>query len=94
MKTLLKIASITGLLGVMIGAFSAHLLKPFMNEEQLATFNTASKYHLIHSLSIILLAILYQQFHLKQFKTAAYFHLVGILLFAGSLYLIALKEVP
>ena len=92
MKTLLKIASIAGLLGVMIGAFGAHLLKPFMSEDQLATFNTASKYHLIHSLSIILLAILYQQFQLKQFKTAAYFHLVGIILFAGSLYLIALKD--
>jgi uncharacterized membrane protein YgdD (TMEM256/DUF423 family) len=63
-----------------------------MNELQLTTYTTGSKYHLIHSLSILLFAILFEQTKIKQFQTAAYFHLAGILLFAGSLYLIALKD--
>ena len=92
MKSLIQIASLIGAIGVIIGAFGAHLLKPYMNELQLTAFTTGSKYHLIHSLSILLFAILFEQTKIKQFQTAAYFHLAGILLFAGSLYLIALKD--
>ncbi len=92
MKNLIRVASICGLLGVIFGAFGAHALKPVMTLAQADTFETAVKYQLIHSVSILVIALLYVYQPIKIWKVAGYLHLLGILLFSGSLYLLALKQ--
>lgn len=79
-------------LAVVIGAFGAHTLKTYLNEYSLDIFKTASFYHFIHGIALFLIIILGQQFN-KQFNTAFYFIFSGILLFSGSLYTLALKDI-
>ena len=45
----LAVASISGTLAVMLGAFGAHGLRARVSVEQLASWNTATQYHLLHS---------------------------------------------
>lgn len=92
MKKLIIIGSIMSAIAVIIGAFGAHALKPLMSATELQTFETGVKYHFIHSLGILILAILYSTHPNKKLITAGYFLFVGILFFSFSLYLLALKQ--
>ena len=92
MKKLIIIGSIMSAIAVMIGAFGAHALKPLMSASELQTYETGVKYHFIHSLGILLIAILYSLHPHKRLLTAGYFLLFGILFFSFSLYLLALRQ--
>lgn len=93
MKKLVIIGSLMAALAVVIGAFGAHALKPVMTILQQQTYETGVKYHIIHSIGIIIIAILYHLLSIKTLKYAAYFMFAGIILFSFSLYLLALKQV-
>ncbi len=82
-------------IGVGIGAFGAHSLKPLLIENGvLDTFETAVKYHFYHALGLILLGILYQLFpEKKAIKTASTAMLLGIFIFSGSLYTLCLTGI-
>lgn len=89
----IKLGSIFGGLSVMLGAFGAHSLKERLTEKSLATFQTAVDYQFVHSLALILVGILAMQFsdeHQKKIQRPGWFFLVGIILFSGSLYSLAL----
>ena len=53
----ISIAAICGALAVMAGAFGAHGLKGRLTVEQLASWSTASQYHLLHSIVLLALAL-------------------------------------
>jgi len=91
-KTLLIIASLLGGIGVALGAFGAHGLEGKVDISQLQTWETAVKYQMFHVLGIFLLVILQKQFAVN-LQTPAVLFLVGIILFSGSLYLLATKDV-
>ena len=89
-------ASLTGL-GVVFGAFGAHWLRPRLTEQALEWFQTGLNYHFIHSLAILALALIliwYRSMTLPAssgyLPHSAYAFILGILLFSGSLYLMAL----
>ncbi len=92
MKKLLIIASILGATGVILGAFGAHALKSILSEAQLLSYQTGILYHLLHSIVLLIIAILYQLTKNKSFLTAGYLMFAGILLFSFSIYLLALKD--
>lgn len=92
MKKLILIGSALAAMAVIIGAFGAHALKPYMSATELQTFETGVKYHFIHSLGLILLGILYHIHPNKNLKRAGNLFAIGILFFSTSLYLLALKE--
>src|SRR5215471_3081691 len=50
-----RIAAVSGALGVVLGAFGAHGLRDRVDAAQLAVWHTAVTYHLLHS--IVLLAL-------------------------------------
>lgn len=79
-------------IAVIIGAFGAHALKPYMTTTELQTFETGVKYHFIHSLGILLIGLLYSFHRNKKLISAGYFLFAGILFFSFSLYLLALRE--
>lgn len=93
MKRLVLMGSIMAALAVIIGAFGAHALKPLLNETQLQTYETGVKYHLIHSLALLLIATLYHQHKIKLFLSAGVLMFIGIILFSFSLYLLSLRDV-
>ncbi len=83
------IAGAIGLLtGVGLGAFAAHGLKGSLEADKLSAFQTGVDYQLLHSVLLVLVAVLAGRD--RAFVWAGDFYLAGILLFSGSLYLLAL----
>ena len=91
-KWWLVLAGISGAGGVIAGAVGAHALRGSISPEGLEQFHTAVRYHFIHTLAIVACAFVLQ----AQTSTspllahlAAGAFLIGLLLFSGSLYLLA-----
>lgn len=84
----LAVVAISGFLAVTLGAFAAHGLKPHLDVRAQEWFKLATTYQMWHTLALLgLAATLIEQN--KWFRLAAWGWLVGLLLFAGSLYLMA-----
>ena len=83
--TATRIAAAAGLLAVALGAFGAHALKELLarnGTEEI--WKTAAFYHFIHAVMLFVLA------DRKPFRALAWWSfLAGILIFSGSLYLLA-----
>lgn len=93
-KIILLIASALGAVAVMLGAFGAHSFKSILEANgTLETFNTAVKYHFFHTLAMILVALLMDKYASKLLEYSAISMLAGIVLFSGSLYILALSGV-
>lgn len=86
-------AGVLGVIAVLGGAFGAHALKEVLTPEQLISFNTGIRYQLIHAVVILLLVLLNTKFQVKQFRIAASLIFWGVILFSGSIYLLALKNI-
>jgi uncharacterized membrane protein YgdD (TMEM256/DUF423 family) len=82
-RTWLGIAAINGALAVLAGAFAAHGLKAHLRPDALSIFETGARYHMYHALAIGLAALV-------PARPAAIAFLAGIILFSGSLYILAL----
>lgn len=86
------LAASSGLLAVAFGAFGAHALKARLDDYSLGVYQTAADYHITHSLALLavgLLCLWYPQTGLLRLSGAAF--ATGILVFSGSLYLLALS---
>lgn len=89
-QMLLGLAAVSGLIGVAMGAFGAHGLRSKLPENLMSAFETGVQYQLIHTLAVVACCILAVQFRTVWFHYAALSFLLGILLFSGSLYGLAL----
>lgn len=90
-KDIIFVACILGMLGVGIGAFGAHALKGIlMANNRLDTFELAVRYHFYHLLSLLAIGATFQLGNVTFLKWSANLLLVGILLFSGSLYVLAI----
>ena len=91
MRIWLFIAGIMGALAVLCGAFAAHGLATRLDENARAVFETGARYHMYHALAIGLAAFAMRGGQAEvRARAAAMLFLIGILLFSGSLYLLAL----
>ncbi|HTB85474.1 MAG TPA: DUF423 domain-containing protein [Candidatus Sulfotelmatobacter sp.] len=83
-----RIAAAAGLLAVVLGAFGAHGLKSlFAQNGMAAVWEKAVFYHFIHAVMLFVLA------QLKTVPRMAWWgFLTGIILFSGSLYLLAVTD--
>lgn len=87
----LSIGALLLALGVGLGAFGAHGLKARLSPELLAVWQTGVLYHLIHGLGILVLgALLAARPELPGLRPSAALLTAGIVLFSGSLYVLAL----
>lgn len=83
--------TISGFISVALGAFAAHGLKEQLSPLLLNTFKTGVEYQFMHALALILIAIvMHIKPTIKLYQTAGIAFLIGILLFSGSLYILAL----
>ena len=90
MRKWLFIASVNGALAVLAGAFAAHALARRLDPHMLEVFDTGARYHLIHAVALGVAALAARGAAAKPAGAAAGLLLTGILLFSGSLYLLAL----
>lgn len=82
----LLIASMSGMLAVIFGAFGAHGLEKLVDAKMLQRFHTGVEYQFYHSLALLLISILYKLIKNKYINYAGYAFLLGMVLFSGSLY--------
>lgn len=82
--------------GVVLGAFGAHALKSRLAEASLQTWQTAVSYQLVHALALLAVGILIRLGAQaggapdRLLGLAGGGFALGVLLFSGSLYLLAL----
>lgn len=86
----LRSAAINGFLAVTLGAFGAHALKNqfAINEGTLSLWHTAESYQMTHALVLLFLS---QQSKFRPW--ISYVFTLGIFLFSGSLYALALTQI-
>lgn len=92
-RNFLTLAAFFGASGVALGAFGAHGLQQLTTDEKiLHSYQTAVQYQLYHTLALLATAMLYEKLDRKWVRIAGYLFIAGILLFAGSLYLITILK--
>src|SRR5687768_12107061 len=92
-KTLWIIGSVLGFTAVAAGAFGAHALRERLTPDLLAVFETAARYHMYHALAILAAAWAAAQWPGALTSAAGWLFTVGVLVFSGSLYILALTGV-
>lgn len=93
-RTFILIAALAGFLGVALGAFGAHGLRARLSPEMLAVFETGVRYHLVHAVALLAVASLMPRFSGWLMTTAGWLFVAGIVLFSGSLYVLAVTRAP
>jgi uncharacterized membrane protein YgdD (TMEM256/DUF423 family) len=86
-----RVAAILGFFAVALGAFGAHGLRDRLGGPGLEIWRTAALYHLVHA--VALLAVALAAGRLRAARLVSWLFTAGIVIFAGSLYLLALTGV-
>ena len=94
----LRIAGIMGFLAVGLGAMGAHGLRKLWEStltvaeaaKRLESWKTASLYHLVHAVVLLILAYAFADKH--RGRPAYWSFVAGIVLFSGSLYALCLTD--
>lgn len=93
-KNILILAALVGFSSVAIGAFAAHALKGLLPSYALMWVDTAVKYQMLHGGALLILAFALKQWpKWRAIQWAAVSFLLGILLFSGSLYIMAATQI-
>ncbi|MFY1831363.1 DUF423 domain-containing protein [Myxococcus fulvus] len=93
MRWWLVLGAVNAFLSVAAGAFGAHGLKSRLSPDLLVIFETGARYHMYHALGLIAVGLLGTLRPTPLLNGAGWAMLVGILLFSGSLYALALSGV-
>jgi len=92
-KTFFLIGAFSGFTGVALGAFGAHELKSILSPEMLAVFETGVRYQMYHAFALLLTALINKQSSHRFKVIAGWLFTAGVVLFSGSLYVLALTKV-
>ncbi|MEC0238744.1 DUF423 domain-containing protein [Paenibacillus dokdonensis] len=88
------IGALMAMLSVAIGAFGAHLLEPIVGESSMKVYETGVQYHMVHALGIIFVAVAAGFWgDSRKLALAGWLLFAGIILFSGSLYLLAITGI-
>ncbi|RVU02625.1 DUF423 domain-containing protein [Mucilaginibacter limnophilus] len=90
-KNIIITAALFGALAVVLGAFGAHGLKPYLQPQQLEVWHTAVQYHFVHVLALLFLST-FTRFKNKLIAASYYLFTLGIVFFSGSLYLLSCRD--
>ncbi len=90
LKTGLLLGIVFSGLSVVLGAFGAHALKDKISEYYMGVYDKGVLYQMFHSISIIVVSILNHSLEKVELDSSSYLFSIGILLFSGSLYLLAI----
>lgn len=96
MFSLLALGAVAGFSAVAFGAFGGHglrgkLAKAADGSKRLEWWQTGASYHLAHAIAIGIAALVAERLSSSVAAVAAWAFFIGILLFSGSLYAMALR---
>jgi uncharacterized membrane protein YgdD (TMEM256/DUF423 family) len=92
-RTFLLIGAFSGFIAVTLGAFGAHGLRNRLSPEMLAVFETGVRYQMYHTLAILIVALAAARLDGWLVRSAGWLFTGGIVVFSGSLYVLALSGV-
>lgn len=87
-KKVIATAAVLGLTAIILGAFGAHALKKVLTAEELVTFETGVRYQVYHALFLLFVGTTALVTD-KAKKTMFWLATTGVILFSGSIYLLA-----
>lgn len=87
------IGALAGFLGVAFGAFGAHALRARLSPQSLEVFETGVRYQMYHAFAVLVVALALARMDGWILRSAGWLFTIGILLFSGSLYAVALTGV-
>ncbi|HET9886356.1 MAG TPA: DUF423 domain-containing protein [bacterium] len=90
-RLFLFLGAVSGFLAVAFGAFGEHALWERLSSDRLAIFETAARYQMFHSLALVMTGLVVTRRIGRAAPAAGWLFAVGIVLFCGSLYLLALS---
>jgi uncharacterized membrane protein YgdD (TMEM256/DUF423 family) len=90
-KKIISTAAIFGMIAIILGAFGAHALKKILSLEQLSTFETGVRYQMYHAVFLLFIGLV-NDLSQKAKKTIYFLVLFGVILFSGSIYLLATND--
>ena len=93
-RTFLLVGAVSGFLGVALGAFGAHGLRGRLSPDMLAVFETGVRYQMYHTLALLVVAAAIGRLgDARLLLISGWFFVAGMVLFSGSLYVLALGGV-
>lgn len=93
MRLWIVIGAVSAFVSVAAGAFGAHALKARLTPDMLTIFETGNRYQMYHSLGLLAVGLFAASRPSGLLNGAGWAMLVGIFLFSGSLYALALSGV-
>lgn len=90
-RTFWTLGCVFGFLAVAAGAFGAHALRARLGAEMLAVWETAARYQMYHALALLAVAMAAARAPAGGWTAAGWLFTAGIVIFSGSLYLLALS---
>lgn len=90
-RRILLTGAFIGMLAIILGAFGAHLLKKYLTVDELNTFEIGVRYQMYHALFLLFLSTR-KEIAEKTLKTIYNLVVAGVVLFSGSIYLLATKS--
>jgi uncharacterized membrane protein YgdD (TMEM256/DUF423 family) len=97
MNPFVPLGAALAFLGIALGAFGAHAIRDAIPPDRLAVYQTGVQYHQLHAVALILVGLLHdrvpQRGARRIVSVSGWLFVVGIVVFAGSLYALALSSV-
>lgn len=90
-RKVISTAAILGMVAIILGAFGAHALKKVLTLDELSTFETGVKYQMYHALFLLFVGL--SSMAEKTKKGIAVLIVTGVVLFSGSIYILATKNI-
>lgn len=91
-RSMLIFAAISGFFYVALGAFGAHVLNNSLGQAEMAWIHTGLTYQSVHTLAVLILGVAMQRQRNVWFYWSSACLALGIVLFSGSLYCLALSH--
>jgi uncharacterized membrane protein YgdD (TMEM256/DUF423 family) len=86
-------AGLAGFVSVALGAFGAHALRAKLAPDMLVVFETGVRYQMYHALALLAAASAWARWPTRIFAASGWLFVAGIVVFSGSLYLLALTGI-
>ena len=87
------LGAVFGLLSVVAGALGVHALRDVLDPGALNTLQTATRFQMYHALALVLTGLLVDRWPSRMLVAAGLLFTAGVVLFSGSLYILALTGI-
>ena len=91
-KKIISTGAVLGMIAIILGAFGAHALKKVLSMEELSTFETGVRYQMYHAFFLLFIGMI-NDLSQKAKKIIYNLVLFGVLLFSGSIYVLATNSI-